>query len=81
MKQVLYCLSHASNPFCSGYFGNSVLLFAQASLDHDPIFPGMTGVHTMPSYFLLRWGVLQAFSFWSGLAWIMTLPVSASCIS
>jgi hypothetical protein len=23
-KQVLYCLSHSSNPFCSGYFGEGV---------------------------------------------------------
>jgi hypothetical protein len=24
-KQVLYCLSHTSSPFCSGYFGDGVL--------------------------------------------------------
>jgi hypothetical protein len=28
---MLYCLSHASHPFCS-YFGDRVLLFAQVSL-------------------------------------------------
>jgi hypothetical protein len=26
--QVLYCLSHTSSPFYSGYFGDKVLLFA-----------------------------------------------------
>jgi hypothetical protein len=26
-RQVLYCLSHASNPFLFGYFGERVLLF------------------------------------------------------
>jgi hypothetical protein len=35
-RQELYHFSHASSPFCSGYFGDGVLLFAQASLDHDP---------------------------------------------
>jgi hypothetical protein len=35
-KQVLYCLSIAFSPFCSGYFENSVLLFSQAGLDLDP---------------------------------------------
>jgi hypothetical protein len=24
-KQVLYCLSHTSSPFCSGYFGDGLL--------------------------------------------------------
>jgi hypothetical protein len=24
-KQALYCLSHTSTPFCSGYFGDGVL--------------------------------------------------------
>jgi hypothetical protein len=28
-------LSHASSPFCSGYFGDRVSLFAQPSLDHN----------------------------------------------
>jgi hypothetical protein len=42
-SQVLYNLSHTSNPFCSGYFGDSGLDFAQAGLDRDPPildFPG-----------------------------------------
>jgi hypothetical protein len=34
--QVLYHLNHASSPFCSGYFGDRVSLFAQAGLDLDP---------------------------------------------
>jgi hypothetical protein len=32
----LYSSSRASIHFCSGYFGNRVLLFSQAGLDHDP---------------------------------------------
>jgi hypothetical protein len=32
-RQVLYHLSHTSNPFHSVYFGDRVSLFAQASLD------------------------------------------------
>jgi hypothetical protein len=38
-------LSHASIPFYSGYFRDGILLFAQASLDCDPIsaVAGMTG--------------------------------------
>jgi hypothetical protein len=35
-RQVLYGLSNASNPFCSGYFWDRVLLFAWASLDYVP---------------------------------------------
>jgi hypothetical protein len=36
-RQVLYCLNHTSNSFfSSGYFGDMVSLFAQASLDRDP---------------------------------------------
>jgi hypothetical protein len=32
-KQVFYCLSHTSSPFCSGYFGDGVTeLFALAGL-------------------------------------------------
>jgi hypothetical protein len=34
-RQVLYCLSHTSSPFPSGYCGDGVLLFAQADLDND----------------------------------------------
>jgi hypothetical protein len=44
---------YASSSFCSGYFGDRVLVFAQASLDWDsPIlcFPILTG---------LRWGVAR----------------------
>jgi hypothetical protein len=33
-KQALYCLSHASSPLCSGYFGDGPLeLFAWAGLE------------------------------------------------
>jgi hypothetical protein len=30
------CLSHASSPVCSGYFGDKFLLFAQTGLDCNP---------------------------------------------
>jgi hypothetical protein len=35
-KQALYHLRYNHSPFCSGYFGHRVLLFAQVSLDPDP---------------------------------------------
>jgi hypothetical protein len=35
-KQAFCHVSHAFNPFCSGYIGDRVSLFAQPSLDHDP---------------------------------------------
>jgi hypothetical protein len=48
---VLYYLRHAFNPFCSGYFGDRVSLFAQASQDHDPLpLLGWARV-TMPRFF------------------------------
>jgi hypothetical protein len=54
-RQAFYPLSHAYSPFCSGYFGDRVLLFAQASLDCDPpilAVAEMTGAyHIMPSFF------------------------------
>jgi hypothetical protein len=34
----LYFLSHNSDPFCSGYFGGRVLLFAHAVLECNPPF-------------------------------------------
>jgi hypothetical protein len=35
-KKPLYCLSHVSSHFCSVYFADRVLLFAQVILDHNP---------------------------------------------
>jgi hypothetical protein len=29
-------LLHSTSPFCSGNFGDRLLLFAQVSLDHHP---------------------------------------------
>jgi hypothetical protein len=38
-RQVLYHLSHTSCPFCSDYFGNRILIYSHASLDHNhPIY-------------------------------------------
>jgi hypothetical protein len=36
-RQMLYHLRHVSNPFCVGYLLYSVLLYAVASLDGDPL--------------------------------------------
>jgi hypothetical protein len=53
-------LSHVSSPFCCGYFGDRVLLFAQASLDFDllkfPALPGMTGMHYRGQLFSIEMG-------------------------
>jgi hypothetical protein len=52
-KQVLYCLSHVLRPFSSGYFGDRVSLFTQASLDYDLLFvAGWQANTTMSSFFL-----------------------------
>jgi hypothetical protein len=62
-------LSYTSNPFCSGYFENMVLLFAQVGLDCDPPIFGFLphlewqALTTMPSFFLLRWGLENFFFF------------------
>jgi hypothetical protein len=38
VSQELYCLSHASSPFYSGYFGDRGSLFVQAGLNlHPPV--------------------------------------------
>jgi hypothetical protein len=36
-RQALYHLSPISSPFCSGYFGHMVSLFAQADRDSNPV--------------------------------------------
>jgi hypothetical protein len=38
VKQVLYCLSHTSSPFCSDYFGDGGLInyFSGVALSPDP---------------------------------------------
>jgi hypothetical protein len=68
--QTLYCLNHPSSPFCSGYFRDRVSIFALVGL--EPLssyfmFPlGWQVDTTMPSFFLLRWGLMNSFP---GLAW------------
>jgi hypothetical protein len=49
---MLYCLSHASNPFCSGYFGDRVSFFAQVDLDCFmlPAVVGMTDIHLVDTH-------------------------------
>jgi hypothetical protein len=73
---VLYNFRHASSPFCFGYLGDRVPIFAQASLHCDsPIlsFPqsGMTGTchHVqllveMGSHELLAWSDFELWSSW-----------------
>jgi hypothetical protein len=72
-RQVLYFLSHTSNPFCSCYFGGRVSIFAQAGLDCDPIlhFTGMTDAQDHSWLFYIEMGsqVCLVFFFLSGLAW------------
>jgi hypothetical protein len=55
-RQSLYCLSYASSPFCSGYFGDRLLLFypgqpGQQSYFKLPIVTGITGVHHHTQFF------------------------------
>jgi hypothetical protein len=60
--QALYHLSHTTSPFCSGYFGDRVSLFAQAHPGLQshfmlPLSPGCQAYTTTPRFFLLlRWG-------------------------
>jgi hypothetical protein len=61
-RQVLYHLSHTSNPFCSGEFGDWFSLFAQASLDQDfpfftlPYVTEMTGMYHHAQHFSIEMG-------------------------
>jgi hypothetical protein len=65
LRARITCVSHLLQPassFCSGYFGDSVLPFAQASLAHPSIlcFPLLLEWQVCaptPSFFLLRWGL------------------------
>jgi hypothetical protein len=66
-RQVLNHLSQDPSPFYSGYFGDRVLLFAQAILDHDPrilsfllLLEWQTDV-TMPSFFPWDRGLTNLF--------------------
>jgi hypothetical protein len=66
-RQVFYWLSHSSTSLCSDYFGDRVLLFAQAGLVHSSsilCFPPSLGWHahtTMPNFFPLRWALANFF--------------------
>jgi hypothetical protein len=70
-RQGLYCLSHTSSPFYSGYFGDKVLLFVLPGMDHDH-----TILHFLPH---LRWQVcITKFSYW--LRWgIVNSLLGLSC--
>jgi hypothetical protein len=60
-------LSHVFSPFCSGYFGERVLLFAQVILGCDPHISrlpdvgGMAGTCSQAQLFSAEMGVSQIF--------------------
>jgi hypothetical protein len=70
-RQALYHLSLASSHFCSGYFGDKVLLFVQASLYQEPpilcflLWQGWQIYTTMPSFH--PWNRVSQ-TFWPELA-------------
>jgi hypothetical protein len=75
-RQVLYHFGHASSPFCSGYFGDRVSLFAQTNLDLNlPIWhlphSWMTGTGCHAQLFCIKMGLLN---FWPRLAWNCSSP-------
>jgi hypothetical protein len=85
-RQVLYFLSHTSNPFCSCYFGGRVSIFAQAGLDCDPIlhFTGMTDAQDHSWLFYIEMGSqVCLFFFFFCLGWPgnAILPISASFVA
>jgi hypothetical protein len=63
-----YSTAWAMPPISSGYFGDRVLVFAQAGLDCSPPAlhflpsPGWQAHATTPSFFLLRWGLENFFA-------------------
>jgi hypothetical protein len=70
-RQALYCLSHTSSPYYSGYFEDKFSLFAQASLHCGPIYSSHNSWgdrHASPcSAFAIEMGrgwVLQTFCLW-----------------
>jgi hypothetical protein len=66
-QEALYCLSHTSRPFCSGYFGYRVSLFAQAGLDSNtPILSFSPSPPTPTPHPPLRQGLKNFFAL---LAW------------
>jgi hypothetical protein len=83
-RQALYCLSHASSSFCSGYFGDRFSLFVLTSLDHNSILSFLLSLGwqlctTTPSFFLLRWGSHKTFCW--GWTRTMMLLISAASVA
>jgi hypothetical protein len=56
-------LSHACSPCCSGYFGDRILLFAQAGLDHNPPI-----LLFLPSLGWQLWTTMPFFFCWDGIS-------------
>jgi hypothetical protein len=60
-------------PFCSGYFGDRLSLFAQADLDCDPLILGFLlslrwqAFNTIPSFFSLE--IISQTFVQAGLEW------------
>jgi hypothetical protein len=78
-RQVLNHLSQDPSPFYSGYFGDRVLLFAQAILDHDPrilsflLLLEISDICYHTQLFPLRWGCTSLFLL-PELAWSPNPP-------
>jgi hypothetical protein len=84
--QELYHFRHTTSPFCSGYFGNRISLFAWDGQDHNlnifklPTISGMMGMHHYDQFvFPLGWGSHKLFC--PGWPGTMILSISAFQIS
>jgi hypothetical protein len=78
-------LSHVSSPFCSGYFGDRVLLFCtgqpglRCSYFTLLTTAGMTGMHNQTQLFSIEMGSHKCFCpGWPGTT---ILPISASQVA
>jgi hypothetical protein len=55
-RQELYCLNHTASPFYFGYFGDRVLLCAQAGPVHDSCILYFL-LYLGQAFFLVRWSL------------------------
>jgi hypothetical protein len=72
-RQVLYHLIFTSSPFCSGHFGDRVLLLLRPAwppvlLFMLPVEAGVTGMCHHALLFLLRWILVNFCPSWPGTA-------------
>jgi hypothetical protein len=66
-RQLLYCLGHISSPFCSGCFGDRVVLFGWPAwttifLFRLPAVAGMTGAQNHAQFFSVVKGSCELFA-------------------